>query len=257
MANWWETDPVADAMPKADEWWSNDPVVGATKPPPPKDRGWGEAAADLGIGVAKGVVGMAKLVPMAVGAADTVISKAFSLGDPVTGGALANPATRALDDAQKYLQTKKSEYIQGKEAQADSSSKAFGQRFEDVAVIGGVPVGKIAAETAASFGQYLSDPSLLIQGVSENLASIIPSGIAARGTQAAAESLIPKIATSLTEQAVSKLARTAGVAGGISTGAVQQGSDVASEAYGKVMELSDKIWQQNPRYVELAAQIGD
>ena len=228
---------------------------------PPKaekapERTWGEAAADTALGVGKGLIGVAKLVPMAVGAADTVISKAFGLGEPASGGALANPVTQGLESAEQYLQGKKSEAIQAKEAQAQAQAEKTGEEYKDTAVIGGVPVGRIAAEFASRFASALTDPAMLVQGISENVATILPAGAAGRAAQVGAEVVLPKVARNLTEEAVSKAARTAGVAGGISTGAVQQGADVASEAYDKVMQLPDDVWQKNAQFNELVGQIG-
>jgi hypothetical protein len=226
------------------------------KPAPVPERGWGEAIVDTALGIAKGGVGVAKLLPMAVGAADTVISKAFGLEAPASGGALDNAAVRGLNQAEEYLQAKKSAELRAKEAASQTQAEEFGQKYADDFVVRGVPVGQIAAEFASKFGSALSDPTLLLQGVSENVASVVPSGLIGRTVQKSAEVLVPKVAKTLTTEAVETTARRLGTAGAITTGAVQQGADVASEAYDKAMKLSDEVWGNNTRFSELSNEIG-
>lgn len=223
---------------------------------PAPERTWGEAASDTALGLAKGAVGVAKLLPMAVGAADTVISRAFGLESPASGGALANAPVKALGRVEEYLQSQKSEAIKAKEAESQLQAEETGQKYADDFVVGDVPIGRIAAEFASKFGSALTDPALLAQGVSENIASVIPAGAGARATQVAAENVIPRVAKSLTVEAVETTARRLGTAGGIATGAVQQGTDVASETYDKVLALPDTAWEKNSRFIELSTDLG-
>jgi hypothetical protein len=219
--------------------------------PAPKDRTWGEAASDTGIGLVKGAVGLAKLVPMAVGAVDSFVSDAFNLGEPASGGAFNNIGTKALNRAEDYLQSKKSAAIQAKEQAQEQDALAFGDKFKNDGTI-----ARVAAEFGYKFANSFTDPALLLQGVSENVATMLPAGAVARGTQIAATKVAPRIAAELSKEAVEVAARRLGTAAGVTTGAVQQGADVASEAYDQMMKMDDSVWQRREDYVKLAQQIG-
>jgi hypothetical protein len=220
-------------------------------PKTPEKQPWTDAA----LAVGQGAVDLVKLPFMAAGAADTIISRAFN-EQPVSGGALANAPVKALSDVSEYLESKKSTGLKAKEATAQTKIAEAGEKYADDFVVGGVPVGQIAAEAVQGIKEYGTDWDLFVQGLARNVTSIFPAMAGARVTQMTAETVLPMVAKQMTAQTVEKTALRLGTAGGITTGAIQQGADVASETYDRVLKLPDDSWAKNQRYLDLSADIG-
>ena len=220
------------------------------------ERTWGEATKDLGLSLANSVVSTAKLAPLAVGAVDSVLSKAFGLGEPASGGALKAVEDLGLNAATKAINEQKSKQLRAKEEASANQAQDFGAQYADSLKIGGVEVGRIAAETAYSIKNYLTDPQLLIAGAAENIGPQMVASTAGRvaqkGALIAAKELAPKMAA----ETIDKTARRVGLGTALTVGAAQQGSDVASDTYSRLLDMKDDLWSRNEDYNQLTEQVG-
>ena len=230
-----------------------------------QNRTWGEVATDTGVGLVKGVLGVAKLVPMAVGASDTLLEHWMGLNGPTaSGGALNNPVTKWLQSGDDWLDGFKSEAIKTRESESSEKAEKLGANYKDSLVIPGgvltdgkdIPLGQVLVEMGGKIGNAVRDPSLLLQGVSENVASVTPAGAAGRVAQKGTAAVLESTATKLTREAIEKTAARVGTAASVATGATQQGADTASDTFSRVMALDADQWKNNERYNELAKDIG-
>lgn len=218
--------------------------------PPPTDRSWGEAALDTGVGLVKGAVGLGR----------AVVSGADIAADLVAGRAA--PGERFSDKidfqtAEDMLQGAKSPGLKAREQQveqtAETTGKEFGAAVRDQ--VGNETAARwsgVAAEAASKFKNTFTNPQLLTQAVAENASSLLPSAVGGRVTQMGAEALLQRA----TREGVEKAARTAGVAGAVTTGAIQQGHDTASETYRRMLALDEATWMEDENYRLLKRDMG-
>lgn len=187
-------------------------------------RTWGQAAKDVGAGLAGGVARLVK-----------------------TGGDVYGLATGRMDNVVSHYGDKAQSYFDdSKSAQLRDKIEARSQRIDEADSV----LGK--AWTAAA--DTLTDPALALDTLASNAASLLPGAAAgraaaaakyARGLQAASKAGPASMAT---REAIAKSAGTFGTGAAIGTGAVQQAGDVAGGEYQQLMKQSDKAWADNPLY---------
>ena len=95
--------------------------------------------------------------------------------------------------------------------------------------------------------QTVKDPALLTTIVGQNIPMKIPGGAAGRVAGA-----LGKVAGASAEGASMLSLGTA-----ITSNAVLQGADVASNAYEDAIKLPQTLWDANPAYLELRGEVGD
>ena len=210
----------SSAQRSSDSWRDNFTAV-----TPPKERSWGDATKDTAIGVASGVVGLGK-----------------SVGDiyGLISGDMKNPVSQTGEDMQKYLQSIQSEAL--REKQADRQ-----------AAIDAAPT--MAGKAWAAFASTVTDPALFADIAASNLASFAPGAVVGRmtanavGARAMVAAMEAGPVSLAARQAIAKKAASLGVGSAKATMAIQQGADVASQAYEDSMKKSPDAWAMNPDFV--------
>lgn len=186
-------------------------------------RTWGQAAADTGRSVMSGLAGVAKEGGDLYGLAS---------------GDMQNPVSTAAKDAQEYWTDGQSEQLKAKIAARKAAIDANDSML-----------GKFAT----AIKETVPDPALMVDMMASNVALMVPGMAAGRLVQGAM--MVRALAASggvLSEAAALAVARSAakvatGVAVGI--GAVQQGADVASQAFDDSIKKTAEQLAQNPEFV--------
>ncbi|MGC3944590.1 MAG: PLxRFG domain-containing protein [Chryseolinea sp.] len=203
--------------------------LGVKPPPEPeKKRTWGEAAGDVAKSVAAGVN-------------SALVKPIGELAGLIPGVGQDNFVTNLGDSGAKYWQDQQSDALKQKQAARDAK----------VAQADGV-LDKFL--TAA--GETLKDPALAVDALAGNAATMIPGaavgrlamGIKAERALQAARAVGP-VAPNI-ENGIMNAAAKFGVGAGIGTAAVQQGADVANNAYEGAMAKSVEQLAGNPEYVQ-------
>jgi len=160
-----------------------------------KERTWGEALTDVPASILSG------------GA--KVLQAPGQIYGQITGDFSETGLYGAAKRAEKYLdENVKSKGLKAREAARD---KAVGEAEKK---------GQWQAFKTA-FAESVTDPALLTSFIAEQIPTVIPGGLAARGAALGAKAL----------GAGTKAAIGAGTAGAIGTGAVMQGADVGADTY--------------------------
>jgi hypothetical protein len=193
--------------------------LGIKPPPAPeKRRTWGEAASDTGRGVMSGLAGLVKTVGDVYG---------------VATGDFDNTASELGGNAQQYWH----------DGQSQALNNARQRRSSAIQASDGI-LGK----AATAISETVTDPTLLADTISENASTMLAPLAAAKAVQAARLAQLARTGV-VAEQAAASAAKAATTAA-IATGAVQQGADVASNAYDQALKTTAQDLQQNPDYVQ-------
>lgn len=224
---------MTNSNPFADPEFGKDPGAAPAKANPFSDpefgkepkRSWGEAAADVGVGLLQGGAGLVK-----------------SAGDlyGVASGDMGNVASTLGERGQEHWQEKKSDALQAKERQRkaniDAQDSTLGKAWSAVK-------------------DTVTDPALAVDTVATNVGTLLPSmaagrGVAAwrlaQGARAAEAAGLSGEAAHAAAQAVAKSAGTAGTAAAIGAGALQQAADVSSGGYDEALKKPEAVWDANP-----------
>lgn len=107
----------------------------------------------------------------------------------------------------------------------------------------------IGAEVSTALQQYLTDPRLLLSGVTET----VPSLVGSLGAGTAAKLGVKGALRLAGREATEKAAQRAAVSGAVGFGSTQQGADVGAQTYISAMETPDNVWAQNTTYANRVA----
>ena len=204
----------------------------APPPPPLAARTMGEAVTDSGRSVLSGLAGLVK-----------------------SGGDMYGLASGNMDNMASELGKNAQEYWTGGQTQQLKDKIAARKDAIDSAETLPGKFGTAVKET-------LTDPALIADTVFSNVATILPGAAVARPVMAAmaARGLATAAAVGPLSQAATAavLNSAAKVATGVSVGvgAVQQGTDVASQAYDDAMKKTAFQLSQNPEFVA-RVQVGE
>jgi len=229
--------------------------------PQSTERTWTEAASDVGTGLVTGAVNLGRSVsqlsPAAL-AAEAQKRVLGTVGIEAPGSEAVNrPAGRQFEQTGDILQGAKSPGLKETERQVASRAETTGKEAQQATAerLGetGSRWAGVAAEAASRFKNTFTNPALMAQTLAENAPSVLPAGAGGRVAQEATGLLLSR---RLTQEAVERAARTAGVAGGVAVGAAQQGNDVANETFQRMMAMDEATWSRDENYRLLKRDIG-
>lgn len=169
-----------------------------------KKRTWGEAAADIGGSLTKGVGQLAQLPGQVAGLVTGNV-------DPTTGLQGVGQKIEAFGEELKSPTLKARQQLAGqKMAQAEGLLNEFGTAFKT----------------------YATDPMLASSFVAETLPNLFGAGAGGLATKAAVKTAM----MGASKEALEKTLPKAAVSGAVGTGAVMQGADIGTDTFDTVLK---------------------
>lgn len=206
-------------------------------------RTWGEFGADVGLSAIQGVDALAKLPAMVY--------------DKATEGNFYGTETQAISKMSDEREKLKSAFAQANNKQKAQAAKAAGEAAKEYVGDGALGTGaQIAAEFGSAFWEAAKDPASIPEFLAQQAAQLGVMGKVGKASEIAAQAALKAAPVLAATKAGQAAVNRVGTAGAVVTGAVLQGTDVGSDTMTRIMELPDKVWEQNPEFLARASEIG-
>lgn len=206
-------------------------------------RTWGEFGADVGLSALQGVDALAKLPAMVY--------------DKATEGNFYGTETQAISKMSDEREKLKSAFAQANNKQKAQAAKAAGEAAKEYVGDGALGTGaQIAAEFGSAFWEAAKDPASIPEFLAQQAAQLGVMGKVGKASEIAAQAALKAAPVLAATKAGQAAVNRVGTAGAVGTGAVLQGTDVGSDTMTRIMELPDKVWEQNPEFLARASDIG-
>lgn len=206
-------------------------------------RTWGEFGADVGLSAIQGVDALAKLPAMVY--------------DKATEGNFYGTETQAISKMSDEREKLKSAFAQANNKQKAQAAKAAGEAAKEYVGDGALGTGaQIAAESGSAFWEAAKDPASIPEFLAQQAAQLGVMGKVGKASEIAAQAALKAAPVLAATKAGQAAVNRVGTAGAVGTGAVLQGTDVGSDTMTRIMELPDKVWEQNPEFLARSSEIG-